>query len=55
MKAILSKLKEPSTIRGLAILLGLAGINLEPEAVNAITAATVAVLGLIEVFRKEKK
>jgi hypothetical protein len=54
MKAILSKLKEPSTIRGVAILLGLAGINLDPEAVNAITAGVIAVIGLIEVFRKEK-
>jgi hypothetical protein len=54
MKTILSKLKEPSTIRGVAILLGLAGINLDPEAVNAITAGVIAVIGLIEVFRKEK-
>jgi hypothetical protein len=54
MKALFSKLKEPSTIRGVAILLGLAGINLDPEAVNAITAGVIAVIGLIEVFRKEK-
>ena len=54
MKALLSKLKEPSTIRGVAILLGLAGINLDPEAVNAITAGVIAVIALIEVFRKEK-
>lgn len=55
MKLLLARLKEPSTIRGLAILLGLAGINLEPSQVNAISAATVAVIGLVEVFRKEKK
>jgi len=54
MKTLLSRLKEPSTIRGLCILLGLAGINLDPEAVNAITAGVIAVIGLIEVFRKEK-
>lgn len=54
MKAIFSKLKEPSTIRGVAILLGLVGINLDPDQVNAIAAGVVAALGLIEVFRKEK-
>jgi len=54
MKALLSKLKEPSTIRGLCILLGLVGINLEPEAVNAITSLTIAALGAIELFRNEK-
>lgn len=54
MKALFSKLKEPSTLRGLAIILGLVGINLDPEQVNAITASVAAVIGLIEVFRKEK-
>lgn len=54
MKAILSNLKQPSTIRGLAILLGLVGVNLDPDQVNAITAGVVAAIGLIEVFRKEK-
>jgi hypothetical protein len=54
MKALFSKLKEPSTIRGVAILLGLVGINLDPQAVNAITAGVAAIIGLVEVFRKEK-
>jgi hypothetical protein len=54
MSAIFSHLKQPSTIRGLAILLGLVGVNLDPDQVNAITAGVVAALGLIEVFRKEK-
>jgi hypothetical protein len=54
MKAIFAHLKQPSTIRGLAIILGLLGINLEPEAVNAITGLTIAVIGAVEVFRKEK-
>jgi hypothetical protein len=54
MKSLLSKLKEPSTIRGVAILLGLVGINLDPQAVNAITAGVAAIIGLVEVFRKEK-
>ena len=54
MNAILTRLKEPSTFRGLAILLGLVGINLDPDQVNAITAGVVAAIGLIEVFRREK-
>ena len=54
MKALFSKLKEPSTLRGLAIILGLVGINLDPEQVNAITAGVAAIIGLVEVFRKEK-
>jgi hypothetical protein len=54
MNNILARLKEPSTFRGLAILAGLGGIALDPAQVNAIAAAVAAVLGLIEVFRKEK-
>ena len=54
MNNILSRLKQPSTFRGLAILAGLGGIALDPAQVNAIAAAVAAVLGLIEVFRKEK-
>ena len=54
MKNLISRLKEPSTIRGFCILLGLVGVNLEPEAVNAITSLTIAALGAIELFRKEK-
>jgi hypothetical protein len=55
MNNILARLKEPSTFRGLAILSGLAGIAIDPNQVNAIGAAVAAVIGLIEVFRKESK
>jgi hypothetical protein len=54
MNNILARLKEPSTFRGLAILAGLGGIAIDPAQVNAIATAVAAVLGLIEVFRKEK-
>jgi len=54
MKALLSKLKEPSTIRGIAIIGGVAGLSLEPAKWDAIGAAVVAIIGLIEIFRKEK-
>ena len=55
MNKFLSHLKQPSTFRGLAILAGLGGIAVDPAQVNAIAAAVAAVIGLIEVFRKESK
>jgi len=55
MNNILSRLKEPSTFRGLAILAGLGGIAVDPAQVNAIAAAVAAIIALIEVFRKETK
>ena len=54
MNSLLARLKEPSTFRGLAILAGLGGYVLDPSQVNAIASAVAAVIGLIEVFRKEK-
>jgi hypothetical protein len=55
MKAILARLKEPSTFRGLAVLGGLVGLSLSPLHWDAIAAAVAAAIGLIEVFRKEVK
>jgi hypothetical protein len=55
MTTLLSKLKEPSTFRGIAILAGLVGFSIDPAHLNAISAAVVAAIGLIEIFRKEKK
>jgi hypothetical protein len=55
MNNLISRLKEPSTFRGLAILAGLGGIAVDPAQVNAIAAAVAAVIALIEVFRDEKK
>jgi len=54
MKPLLAKLKEPSTFRGLAILGGVLGVALEPSKWDAIGTAVAAIIGLIEVFRKEK-
>lgn len=54
MKAILSHLKQPSTIRGFSVLAGLLGLSLSPAHWEAIAAAVAAAIGLIEVFRKEK-
>jgi hypothetical protein len=54
MKTLLAKLKEPSTIRGVAIIGAVAGLSLEPAKWDAIGAALAAIIGLIEIFRKEK-
>lgn len=54
MKTLLAKLKEPSTIRGIAIVGGIAGLSLEPAKWDAIGAVVGAIIGLIEIFRKEK-
>jgi len=54
MKYIIERLKEPSTYRGLAVMLAVAGVKISPEQTDAITAAVVAILAAIEVFRTEK-
>jgi hypothetical protein len=51
---IFDRLKEPSTYLGLAILGGLVGVSLEPDQWTAIAAAVAGVIGLLEVFRREK-
>lgn len=51
----LARLAEASTYRGLVFVLGAAGIVLDPDKANAIFAASMAVAGAINIFRKEKK
>jgi len=52
---ILARLSEPSTYRGAVFLLSGLGITLVPEQANSIVAASMAIVGAINVFRKEKK
>jgi len=54
MDWVLERLKEASTWRGLATLLGAAGVVLSPEFWLQIGAVVGAVLGAIEIYRKEK-
>lgn len=54
MKYIIDRLKEPSTIRGIILLLGLLGIKLSPEQTETITSAGLGLIAAVEVFRKEK-
>ncbi len=51
---IKDRLKEPSTFQGLTALAGAIGYTLNPEAVDAIVALVVAVLGAIQVLKTEK-
>jgi hypothetical protein len=52
---ILDRLSESSTYRGAIFLLGGLGISIVPEQANAIAAASMAIVGAINVFRKEEK
>lgn len=54
MKTILDRLKEPSTYRGLSLLLGLIGVTVSPEQATAIGTGVAAILSIIEIVRKEK-
>jgi hypothetical protein len=51
---IIDRLKEPSTWRGLSIILAATGYGLAPELIVQIGATVAAVLGAIEVARTEK-
>jgi hypothetical protein len=52
---ILARLKEPSTWRGITAFAGVVGISLSPEYWDAIASATIGIIALIEVIRRESK
>jgi hypothetical protein len=54
MSTIKRYLTQTSTYKGLALLLSVAGITIAPGAVEAIGAAVVVIIGIIETFRDEK-
>ena len=53
MHAVISKLLEPSTIRGIISIAGAFGIFIHPEMVPHIVTAVMAINGIINVWRKE--
>jgi hypothetical protein len=55
MKMMIEKLTEPSTIRGIIALLGAFGITVQPEYHEHIIAVVLALIGIINVWRKESK
>ncbi len=53
MKYILDRAKEPSTWRGLAVMLGAFGVYANPDAIQQIGTAVGADISAIEIFRRE--
>lgn len=54
MKYFIGRAREPSTWRGLALMLGSFGVQLHPDAMPAVGGAVVATIAAIEIFRREK-
>jgi hypothetical protein len=54
VEIIIARLKEKSTWAGLATVIALTGLKLDPEQLGAISTAVIGLIGIYEVFRKEK-
>lgn len=55
MDYILARLKEPSTYKGLLALAAAFGLSVDPAQSAAVVSAILALVGVWEVFRREKK
>lgn len=55
MDYILSRIKEPSTYKGVLALLAAFGLHVDPSESAAVVSAILALIGVWEVFRREKK
>lgn len=55
MDYILSRIKEPSTYKGALALAAALGLQIDPAQSTAIVSAILALLGVWEVFRRERK
>jgi hypothetical protein len=55
MEYILSRLKEPSTYKGFLALAGAFGLHIDAAQSSAVVAAILAIIGVWEVFRRERK
>ena len=53
LRFALDRLDERSTWRGIALALGSLGVTLEPAHTEAIIAAAIGIVGLIEAFLPE--
>jgi hypothetical protein len=53
MNYILERLKEPSTWRGILAMITAVGVKLHPELQEAIISAGLALIGMVNIFRKE--
>jgi len=52
---IINRLREMSTWKGLVMVLSALGVTLSPDQIQAIIAAGLALVGVIDVFRKERR
>ncbi len=52
---ILQYIRQPSTWRGLALILAAAGIAVDPALLEQIGVGVVGAIGLIETLRNERK
>lgn len=55
MDWIIERLQEQSTWKGITLLLGVAGVAVDPSLVMEIGMAVGTIIGAINVARKEKK
>lgn len=55
LNAVISRAKEKSTWAGILSLSALIGLKVDPEIFSGISASVIAIVGLYEVIRKEKK
>lgn len=55
MTNILTRLRQPSTLRGVAALLGLLGFTINDAIIDAVSAAIIAGIALYDVIRNEVK
>lgn len=55
MNALLEKLNEPSTVRGIIAVMGALGLTIQDQYHNYIVAIVLAVVGIINIWRKEPK
>jgi hypothetical protein len=53
MNWLLKRLQEVSTWRGIVLLLTAIGVKLEPDLAEAIIAAGLAIVGTINILRRE--
>ncbi len=51
---VLERLKEPSTLRGLIMLVGAAGFKVSPVIAPQLAVTCGGIYALINIFRKEK-
>lgn len=55
MGRLFEMMKEASTYRGLAWMLGAAGVTISPDQVGVIAAGAMALVGVIDTFKKDRK